>query len=60
VQKLYKEEQISPPAAACGLLSSFPFLLALYRAIRFPITIMMGVPAEAYKSIQELLTKMGM
>jgi YidC/Oxa1 family membrane protein insertase len=27
MQKLYKEETSAPPAAACGLLSSFPFSL---------------------------------
>jgi YidC/Oxa1 family membrane protein insertase len=59
MQKLYKEEHISPAGGCLWTLIQFPILLALYRAIRFPITIMMGVPAEAYKSIQELLTKMG-
>ena len=40
-------------------LLPFPTLLALYRAIRFPITIMMGVPAEAYEKIKNVLYAMG-
>jgi YidC/Oxa1 family membrane protein insertase len=59
VAKLYKEEHISPTGGCLWSLIQYPILLALYRAIRYPITIMMGVPAEAYKTIQELLAKLG-
>jgi len=59
VAKLYKEEGINPMGGCLWSLLPFPILLALYRAIRFPITIMMGVPAEAYEKIREVLTSLG-
>ena len=59
VAKLYKEEGINPMGGCLWSLLPFPILLALYRAIRFPITIMMGVSAEAYEKIKELLTTLG-
>ena len=59
VAKLYKEEGINPMGGCLRSLLPFPILLALYRAVRFPITIMMGVSAEAYAKIQELLASLG-
>ena len=59
VAKLYKEEGINPMGGCLWSLLPFPILLALYRAIRFPITIMMGVSKEAYAQIQELLASLG-
>ena len=59
VAKLYKEEGINPMGGCLWSLLPFPILLALYRAIRFPITIMMGVSQEAYAQIKELLTTLG-
>ena len=59
VTKLYKEEGINPMSGCLWSLLPFPILLALYRAIRFPITIMMGVPADAYEKITNRLTAMG-
>ena len=59
VAKLYKEEKINPMSGCLWSLLPFPILLALYRAIRFPITIMMGVSAEAYAKIQEVLASLG-
>ena len=59
VAKLYKEEGINPMGGCLWSLLPFPILLALYRAIRFPITIMMGVSKEAYAQIKELLTSLG-
>ncbi len=59
VAKLYKEEKINPMSGCLWSLLPFPILLALYRAIRFPITIMMGVSAEAYAQIQEKMTALG-
>lgn len=46
VAKLYKEEGVNPMSGCLWTLIPFPILLALYRAIRFPLTTMMGVPAE--------------
>ena len=59
VSKLYKEEHINPMGGCLWSLIPFPILLALYRAIRFPITIMMGVPSEAYEKIKNVLYAMG-
>ena len=59
VSKLYKEEHINPLGGCLWSLIPFPILLALYRAIRFPITIMMGVPSEAYEKIKNVLYAMG-
>ena len=59
VAKLYKEEGINPMSGCLWSLLPFPILLALYRAIRFPITIMMGVPKDAYALIQEKLASLG-
>ena len=46
VQKLYKEEGINPMSGCLWSLLPFPILIALYQAIRYPITIMMGVASE--------------
>ena len=59
VAKLYKEEGINPMGGCLWSLLPYPILLALYRAIRFPITIMMGVSQEAYAQIKELLASLG-
>ena len=59
VSRLYKEEHINPMGGCLWSLLPFPILLALYRAIRFPITIMMGVSAEAYEKIKNVLYAMG-
>ena len=44
--KLYKEEKVNPMSGCLWSLIPFPILLALYRAIRFPLTTMMGVPRD--------------
>jgi len=59
VSKLYKEEHINPMSGCLWSLIPFPILLALYKAIRYPITIMMGVSAEAYEKISNRLAAMG-
>lgn len=46
VQKLYRENKINPMSGCLWSFLPFPILLALYYAIRLPLTIMMGVPAE--------------
>ena len=43
MNKLYKEEGVSPMSGCLWTLIPFPILIALYRAIRFPLTTMMGV-----------------
>ena len=46
VQKLYREEKINPMSGCIWTLIPFPILLALYQAIRMPLTCMMGVAAD--------------
>ena len=59
VAKLYREEHINPMSGCLWSLIPFPILLALYRAIRFPITIMMGVSEDVYETIKTLLASLG-
>ena len=42
--KLYKEEGVNPMGGCLWSLLPFPILIALYNAIRYPLTTMMGVP----------------
>jgi YidC/Oxa1 family membrane protein insertase len=46
LQKLYREEKISPLGGCIWSLIPFPILIALYQAIRFPLTIMMRVDGD--------------
>lgn len=55
VAKMYKEEKINPMSGCIWSLIPFPILLALYYAIRQPLTTMMGIGAEAYAKIQTML-----
>ena len=55
--KLYKEEHINPMSGCLWSLIPFPILLALYRAIRFPLTTMMGVPEALVNEGGTLLNK---
>ncbi len=62
VQKLYREEKINPMGGCLWSLIPFPILLALYQAIRFPITIMMRVDkalVEEGGALYELLVANG-
>ncbi len=44
VSKLYKSEGVNPMGGCLWTLIPFPILIALYRAIREPLTIMMRLP----------------
>ncbi len=46
MNKLYKEEGVNPMSGCVWTLIPFPILIALYQAIRYPLTIMMGVASE--------------
>ncbi len=46
VQKLYQREKVNPMSGCVWSLIPFPILIALYYAIRCPLTTMMGIPAE--------------
>ena len=58
MQKLYKEEGVSPMSGCLWSLIPFPILIALYRAIRFPLTTMMGVAAELLAEGGAIATKL--
>ena len=56
--KLYKEEHIRPMSGCLWSLIPFPILIALYQAIRYPLTVMMRVPEELLASGGALLEKL--
>ena len=56
--KLYKEEHVNPMSGCLWSLIPFPILLALYRAIRFPLTTMMGVSQDLIAEGGALATKL--
>lgn len=62
LQKLYREEGINPMSGCIWSLIPFPILIALYYAIRYPLTIMMGIGKELVETggaIFEKLTSLG-
>ena len=62
IQKLYKEEGVNPASGCIWGILPLPILLALYQAIRFPLTIMMGVSADLLEktgAITKMLSKVG-
>ena len=58
ISKLYKEEKVSPMSGCLWMLIPYPILIALWRAITFPLTIMMGVSAELLADGGAILTKL--
>ena len=56
--KLYKEEHVNPMSGCLWSLIPFPILIALYQAIRYPITVMMRVPKELLEEGGALLNKL--
>ena len=61
-QKLYKDAGVKPMSGCIWSLIPFPILIALYQAIRFPLTMMMRVPDELLKeggSIAAKLAELG-
>ena len=58
MQKLYKEEGVNPASGCIWGIIPLPILLALYQAIRFPITIMMGVGADLLAEGGAIVTKL--
>lgn len=62
VSKLYKEEGISPMSGCLWSLIPFPILIALYQAIRYPLTVMMRVGEDLIEeggAIYAKLAEMG-
>ena len=58
VAKMYKEEGVNPASGCLWSLIPFPILIALYRAIVAPMTIMMGVAAEHLAEGGAIFTKL--
>lgn len=58
VRRIYKEENIKPTAGCLFALIQFPIIFALYYAIRYPLTIMMGVPASLLAEGGAIATKL--
>ncbi len=56
--KLYKEEKVNPMSGCLWSLIPYPILLALYRAIRMPLTTMMGVPEDLLAEGGTILSKL--
>ena len=48
--RLYREEKVNPMSGCLWSLLPFPILLALYRAVVKPLTIMMGVDSALLSS----------
>ncbi|MCD7845849.1 MAG: YidC/Oxa1 family membrane protein insertase [Oscillospiraceae bacterium] len=62
VSKLYKEEGVNPMSGCLWSLLPYPILLALWRAIRYPLTVMMGVSSDLLSeggAIYEKLVELG-
>ena len=60
--RLYREEKVNPMSGCLWSLLPFPILLALYRAVVKPLTIMMGVDSALLASggaIANKLTELG-
>ena len=58
MNKLYKEEGVNPMSGCFWSLLPFPILIALYRAIRFPLTTMMGVASDLLAEGGAITTKL--
>ena len=56
--KLYKEEHVNPMSGCLWSLIPFPILIALYQAIRQPLSVMMRVPKELLEEGGAILTKL--
>lgn len=62
LMKLYQEEGVSPMSGCLWALLPFPILIALYSAIRKPLSTMMGVAAKELQSggrVFEALAELG-
>lgn len=62
MSKLYREEGANPLSGCLWSLIPFPILIALYYAIRYPLTTMMGVPESMLAeggAIYSKLTELG-
>lgn len=58
IAKLYRQEKASPMGGCLWTLLPFPILLALYRAVIKPLTIVMGVPDELLAEGGALLNRL--
>jgi len=59
VQKLYRDEKVKPLSGCLWSLIPFPILLALYRAIRFPLSLLMGLSKGEVELVKTTLEGLG-
>lgn len=60
MQKLYREEGVSPMSGCLWSLIPFPILIALYSVIRQPLSRMMYIAEEAVTALQTFLVEKGL
>ncbi len=59
MQKLYKQENVSPLGGCLWSLLPLPVMIALYTVIRKPLTNLMNLAAEKIELVRTMLTDMG-
>ena len=59
VSKLYKNAGVNPMSGCLWTLIPFPIIIILYRVVREPLTLMMGLAAEEVTKLTDLLTGLG-
>ena len=59
VAKLYQEAKVNPMSGCLWTLLPFPIIIALYTAVRSPLTNMMALAAEEVDKLTALLTQLG-
>lgn len=59
VSKLYKEEGVNPMSGCLWSLLPLAIMLIMYPVIREPLTSFMGIGAEAFEKVKELILSMG-
>ena len=59
VSKLYKDANVNPLSGCLWTLIPFPIIIILYRAVRMPLSYMMGLTAAEQSTLSELLSNLG-
>ena len=59
VSKLYKEAKVNPMSGCLWTLIPFPIIIILYRAVRMPLSYMMGLTAGEQTTLTEVLANLG-
>ena len=59
VSKLYKDANVNPLSGCLWTLIPFPIIIILYRAVRMPLSYMMGLTAAEQSTLSEVLSNLG-